>query len=240
MVILGIVRASDAVAVLLGEWNVFGFFLGLMLISAIADRAGFFDALALYAGRAARRRAVAVCRCVRDRRAADLAAALKRFQCKVVRMKVLCALGARDGAASVRRVLAIVGEQAVDLLLVFVIDAGPRHGLEAWGGALRQRPHLGPDRLARIDSAEERSGEVVLAEARAYAAQTAGVRVTTQLLRGQPERVIVERTVQGDIDLVAISAREGLHSALSGPESVGHVARYVLDHARCDVLLIRG
>ena len=53
MVVLGFVSPLDAIAVLLSEWNVFGFFLGLMLISAIADRAGFFDALALAAAKAA-------------------------------------------------------------------------------------------------------------------------------------------------------------------------------------------
>jgi hypothetical protein len=53
------VSLPDAVSVLAGEWNVFGFVLGLMLISAIADRAGFFDALALRAARGGLRSPVA-------------------------------------------------------------------------------------------------------------------------------------------------------------------------------------
>lgn len=53
MILLGFVGLGDALTVLASEWNVFGFFLGLMLISAIADSAGFFDALALGAARGA-------------------------------------------------------------------------------------------------------------------------------------------------------------------------------------------
>jgi arsenical pump membrane protein len=54
MVLLGFVGPYEAIAVLGAEWNVFGFFLGLMIISAVADQAGFFDALARGAAYAAR------------------------------------------------------------------------------------------------------------------------------------------------------------------------------------------
>ena len=53
MILFGFVSLREALQVLLGQWNVFGLFLGLMAISAIAERAGFFDALALAAARAA-------------------------------------------------------------------------------------------------------------------------------------------------------------------------------------------
>jgi arsenical pump membrane protein len=46
MLLCGIVAPSDAVSVLLSQWNIFGFFLGLMVIAAIADSAGIFDTLA--------------------------------------------------------------------------------------------------------------------------------------------------------------------------------------------------
>jgi arsenical pump membrane protein len=54
MLLLGFVGPGEVIQVLAGQWNVFGFFLGLMVISAVADQAGFFDALALGAARAAR------------------------------------------------------------------------------------------------------------------------------------------------------------------------------------------
>ena len=53
MLLCGFVSPHEALQVLLGQWNVFGFFLGLMAISVIAESAGFFDTLALVAARAA-------------------------------------------------------------------------------------------------------------------------------------------------------------------------------------------
>lgn len=47
----GYIRPLEALGVLGGEWNVFGFFLGLMTISALADQAGIFDAVAQLAAR---------------------------------------------------------------------------------------------------------------------------------------------------------------------------------------------
>ncbi len=46
MLVLGIVSVGQAAAILSDNLNVFGFFLGLMTISAIAEGAGFFDTLA--------------------------------------------------------------------------------------------------------------------------------------------------------------------------------------------------
>ena len=153
-------------------------------------------------------------------------------------MKVLCALGARDGARLIERLLAHLGQQPIELLLVFVIDDEPRHGMAALRGPLHRGPRRDAERNRWMNQAEERSGETVLAEAQAIAAQAGRGTVTVQLLRGRPERVIVE-LAQQEVDLVVASAREGLHGALAGPESVGHVARYIVDHAPCDVLLLR-
>lgn len=54
MLVFGFVRPREAIVLLAGKWNVFGFFLGLMTISALADQAGVFDVLAFQAGRWAR------------------------------------------------------------------------------------------------------------------------------------------------------------------------------------------
>jgi arsenical pump membrane protein len=53
MVLTGVVAPLESVRLLLGQWNIYGFFLGLMVISAIADGAGVFDALANRAARVA-------------------------------------------------------------------------------------------------------------------------------------------------------------------------------------------
>lgn len=49
----GFVTPAQALGVLVQQWNVFGFFLGLMIIAAVADHGGFFDAVAYSAARAA-------------------------------------------------------------------------------------------------------------------------------------------------------------------------------------------
>jgi len=51
MLLGGYVSLHEAVQVLANEWNAYLFFLGLMGVSALADRAGVFDALALLAAR---------------------------------------------------------------------------------------------------------------------------------------------------------------------------------------------
>jgi len=46
MVVFGFVSLEEAARLLAREWNTFGFFLGLMTISALAEEAGVFEALA--------------------------------------------------------------------------------------------------------------------------------------------------------------------------------------------------
>ncbi len=53
MLLGGFVQPAEAAQVLGSEWNVYGFFLGLMTISALADQAGIFEMLAFEAGRLA-------------------------------------------------------------------------------------------------------------------------------------------------------------------------------------------
>ena len=51
LLLTGYIGPLSALKVLGGEWNVYGFFLGLMTISALADQAGIFDAVAEVAAR---------------------------------------------------------------------------------------------------------------------------------------------------------------------------------------------
>lgn len=46
LLLLGLIAPLDALTVLLGDWNIFFFFLGMMTLSAMADAAGLFDWLA--------------------------------------------------------------------------------------------------------------------------------------------------------------------------------------------------
>jgi arsenical pump membrane protein len=53
MLLIGAVGPGEAADLLAANWNVFGFFLGLMAIAALAEGAGFFDWLARGAARSA-------------------------------------------------------------------------------------------------------------------------------------------------------------------------------------------
>lgn len=54
LLLLGLIRPTDAVLTLLRDWNTFLFFLGMMGLSALAETAGLFDWLATQAARFAK------------------------------------------------------------------------------------------------------------------------------------------------------------------------------------------
>jgi nucleotide-binding universal stress UspA family protein len=169
-------------------------------------------------------------------------------------MNVLCAIGLQGGQEVISRVLGVIGAQH-DLYLLHVIDIGPRHTLEEYlhgPGSLRHTPPPPPSpgpihhppppppgRERPIDEAELAAGDAALEEAR-QEAERASFRFQTELLRGRPEQVIVQMAQTWDCQLIAIQASQGTQGRPHiGLESVGHIARFVLDHAPCDVLLLR-
>jgi nucleotide-binding universal stress UspA family protein len=57
---------------------------------------------------------------------------------------------------------------------------------------------------------------------------------------GRPEREIVNCAAAWHADLILVLPRANYgNKPTIGPKSVGHVARFVLDHAPCPVLLVR-
>jgi len=119
------------------------------------------------------------------------------------------------------------------------VDTGPRHDLKHLIGGLRHGPAGGPDRESKLSAAEESTGKASLAETQKVA-EAAGFTARTSLFWGRPEEVILSAAKDEEVSLICISAREGAegHPHI-GPASVGHTARFVVDHAPCDVLLLR-
>jgi nucleotide-binding universal stress UspA family protein len=190
-------------------------------------------------------------------------------------MKILCAIGMRFGAETIRRLAAVAGTSH-ELYLLHVIDSGPRETLERFlrGPGLLRHPPRGserpvppeapqsgyghpvpppvpppppghghpvppPEREWPLDEAERAAGATVLAEARAEA-ERAGFSVETDIRKGRPEQIIVQAAGDRNCRLIVVRAEEGSQGRPQiGPESVGHSARFVLDHATCDVLLLR-
>src|SRR5262249_40699108 len=126
-----------------------------------------------------------------------------------------------------------------ELLLLNVADPGPRRDLEQLTGPLRRGPLGGPARTRAMEAAEDAAGKDALAEALA-AARAAGVNAATRFERGKAEQVIVAVAREIGANLVAIRARDQPQDhPQSGPPSVGHTARFVVDHAPCDAFLVR-
>ncbi len=59
--------------------------------------------------------------------------------------------------------------------------------------------------------------------------------------RGRPEREIVRFAEERRVDLVVVGAGRGLAGRYPGPGPypLSPVARFVVDHLRCDLLLLR-
>jgi nucleotide-binding universal stress UspA family protein len=149
-------------------------------------------------------------------------------------MRILCAIGIRRGSELVRKVAAFTRE-GDELVLLHVIDTGPRHDLDMLRGPL----HTHHGFHGELDAAEEEAGRAALKEALAEAGRS-GLAAVQRLERGRPEQVIV--SIAGDLsaEVVVLHARESpqAHPRV-GPPSVGHTARFVVDHSPAPVLLLR-
>jgi nucleotide-binding universal stress UspA family protein len=150
-------------------------------------------------------------------------------------MRVLCCL---DGT-NVRQVTEasemLSTAEPITFGLLFVTDTGPRHDIEHLRERFLRHPGPPPPREEEMRRAERSSAEEILNEA-----LTRFPGAETMQRQGRPEREIVNTAAEWQADLVIICPRaeyEGKHPI--GPKSVGHVARFVVDHAPCPVLLVR-
>ena len=120
-----------------------------------------------------------------------------------------------------------------------VIDARPRVDL----GMLRAgMPGVGalPEAQRRaIESAGNERAQIVIQAVEA-ALRARGVDAVPSIVRtGEPGRAICAAALEQHADLVALFASRHIDRPAHGPESVGHTARFVVDHAPCPVLVLR-
>lgn len=155
-------------------------------------------------------------------------------------MRVVCAIGQRGGPKLIQRITNIIGKEA-ECLFLHVIDTRPRHDLEDYlRGPLHRLPHhRKPAREETVKVAEETAGQLAIEET-LETARKEGLNVSSSIQQGRPEEIIIRVAGETNADLIVMWAREGaIGRPLIGPASVGHIARFVLDHATCDVLLLR-
>ncbi len=150
-------------------------------------------------------------------------------------MRLLCCLDGSNTERISHAVTAFLPSEQLTIGLLYVIDSGPHEDI----GLQRERflrPHkLGPARREQMRAAEQSSAQEILDEGLRYFPGAETIR-----REGRPEREIVNFAAEWNADLIVICPRSPQSDGPTlGPRSVGHVARFVLDHAPCAVLLVR-
>ena len=119
--------------------------------------------------------------------------------------------------------------------ILFVIDSGPREDIGRARERFLRRPGPPPLREEEMRQTENATAKDILEEGLLHLPDA-------EILerQGRPEREIVNCAAEWRADLLVICPRAQYGAKPGvGPKSVGHVARFVLDHAPCPVLLVR-
>ncbi|HLI27946.1 MAG TPA: universal stress protein [Chloroflexota bacterium] len=155
-------------------------------------------------------------------------------------MRVLVAIGPSGDCAWLARLASLLPAATTEVCLAHVVDLEARRDWERARQRFIGRPPLPPHRRDEVEAVERERGRAVLAAAEA-ALRRAGCSATTrqELLTERPERALVALATHWPAELLALRARDAPGHPPTGPGSVGHVARFVLDHAPCPVLLVR-
>ena len=150
-------------------------------------------------------------------------------------MRVLCCLDGTNSEEVSKAVAELVKPEGLALGLLYVVDSGPHGEMgRKREGLMRSRRPSGPLQ-DRIQQAETFAVQDILEEGLRYMPGA-----ETLQREGRPEREIVLCASEWRADLIIICPRSPRFGGpVLGPKSVGHVARFVLDHAPCPVLLVR-
>jgi nucleotide-binding universal stress UspA family protein len=150
-------------------------------------------------------------------------------------MRILCCLDGTNVEQVSKTVSTFLQNDTLTLGLLYVTDIGPHEEMERKRERLLRPHELPPARRAQMQQAEQASAQDILEEGTRYLPGAEKLQ-----RQGRPEREIVNCAAAWNADLIVICPRSPLSGGPSiGPKSVGHVARFVLDHAPCPVLLVR-
>jgi nucleotide-binding universal stress UspA family protein len=150
-------------------------------------------------------------------------------------MRVLCCLDGTNAEQIAKATEMLSAGQQLTLSILYVIDIGPRTEMDHlrerfFRSRARHLPHE-----EEILESEKASAKDILNAGLRYLAHAETIE-----REGRPGHEIVNVAAEWQADVVLICARAQYGGkAIIGPKSVGHVARFVLDHAPCPVLLVR-
>lgn len=150
-------------------------------------------------------------------------------------MRVLCCLDGTNIEVLQKVSSMMLNSAELTIGLLYVIDSRPRGDIERTRERLFRLQRLPAPREEQLKQAESAKAQDILLEGLRYFAHA-----ETLQRAGSPEREISQCATEWQADLILICPRSPAFAGpSSGPRSVGHVARFVLDHAPCPVLLIR-
>lgn len=129
--------------------------------------------------------------------------------------------------------------ETTEYLAVHVVDTRGRVELGLLRAGVPGAGPLGADQRAAIEAAGREHARAVLL-ATEEAIRMRGLVVAGMFERlGEPGREICSLALTERVDVTILLAKRRRGPSV-GPPSVGHTARYVVDHAPCPVLLLRG
>lgn len=154
-------------------------------------------------------------------------------------MLIVICLDLEDGIDPVQGVVGSIALDGADVTLLHVVDVAERAKLED-----SVRPGIVRAPLTRVSDELDADEQTMLRETFDEASSIlrgchAG-EIKLNVGSGRPERVIASYLAEAKADLCVLARRpDWKQNRESGPHSVGHVARFVVDHAPCPVLLLR-
>jgi len=151
---------------------------------------------------------------------------------------VVC-LDLEDGIYPIQWLAGSFALDGEEVTLLHVIDGAERAKLEdsVKPGIVRAPlTNIGE----KLDADERRMLRETFDEASSILRERHAGELKLNVGAGRPERVIVSYLAETKAGLCVLSRRPvWTQNRESGPHSVGHVARFVVDHAPCPVLLLR-
>ncbi|HEY5095218.1 MAG TPA: universal stress protein [Candidatus Eremiobacteraceae bacterium] len=154
-------------------------------------------------------------------------------------MLIVICLDLEDGIDPIKGLAGSFPLDGADVTLLHVVDTAERAKLED-----AVRPGIVRPPLTRVeddlDADEQRMLRETYDEASSILRGCHAGEITLNVGSGRPERVIVSYLAEMKAGLCVMARRpDWKQNRDSGPHSVGHVARFVVDHAPCPVLLLR-
>jgi nucleotide-binding universal stress UspA family protein len=150
-------------------------------------------------------------------------------------MRIVVAIDERLDETPLERVPELLNVHDATVLLVHVLDTAGREEWERSAGHHLLRPGAPRAGSVRMQAADRAHGERVLVAAAQVAAGWGAV-VTTRLLEGSPKHEVRALLDAEGADVLVVFVRG--HDV--GPKSIHKEARFLIDHAPCAVLTVKG